>query len=118
MAKGWEHFSTVNDATVESNEAKKARLKRVDRIMRTTPILSEEELKKASNERYAIKMAREEDLVVAYGEKKLKSKRLIREARAIIKRREEEAKKAKEAEIKNAKDETEEMNSEKVETSM
>ena len=94
MAKGWEHFSTVNDKKEESAEQKRARNKIADRIVRTTKTYSEEELKKMSDERYAAKIATEDRLVELYGEKKLKSKRLIREARIIIKRREEEAKKA------------------------
>ena len=102
MAKGWEHFSTVNDATVESDEAKKVRLKQAERIMRTTPILSEEEMKKASNERYAAKIAQEDNLIAAYNDKKLKSKRLIKQARYIKKTREEAEKKAAETEAKNA----------------
>lgn len=94
MAKGWEHFSTVNDIKVESDEAKKAREKRMARIMRTTLTLSEDELKKASEERYAVKTAQEDSLVEAYNAKKLKSKRLIKQARFIKKMREEAEKKA------------------------
>ena len=102
MAKGWEHFSTVNDAKVENVETKRTRQKQTAKIMRTTPTLSEEELKKASNERYAIKVAKEDSLVAAYDEKKLKSKRLIRQARYIKKTREEAEKKAAEAKAKEA----------------
>lgn len=94
MAKGWEHFSTVNDVKEESAEQKQARARVASRIMRTTKTYTEEELKKNSDKLYAEKIATEDRLVELYGEKKLKSKRLIREARIIIKRREEEAKKA------------------------
>ena len=95
MAKGWEHFSTVNDTPVKSDETKKAIRKTAERIMRKTEILSEEQMKKASDERYAAKIAREESLLAAYEEKKLKSKKLIRETRAIKARREKEAAEAK-----------------------
>lgn len=91
MAKGWEHFSTVNDTPVKSDEAKKATRKTAERIMRRVEILSEDEMKKASDKRYAEKVAREESLLAAYEEKKLKSKKLIRETRAIKARREKEA---------------------------
>ena len=106
MAKGWEHFSTVNDARVETKESKKARAKRTERIMRTTPTLSEEDLKKASNERYAIKVAQEDSLVVAYDEKRLKSKKLIKQARYIKKMREEAEKKLAAAAPKSAEPES------------
>lgn len=91
MAKGWEHFSTVNDAPAKSDEAKKITRKTAEHIMRKTKVLSEEQMKKASDERYAAKIAREESLLAAYEEKKLKSKKLIRETRAIKARREKEA---------------------------
>ena len=106
MAKGWEHFSTVNDAKVETEESKRARVKRMERIMRTTPTLSEEDLKKASNERYAIKVAQEDSLVAAYNEKRLKSKKLIKQARYIKKMREEAEKKLAAAAPKGAEPES------------
>ena len=98
MAKGWEHFSTVNDTPVKSEQAKKTTMKTAERIMRKTKTLSEEELKKASDKRYAEKIAREEELLAAYEEKKLKSKKLIRETRQIKARRDKEAAEAKKTE--------------------
>ena len=94
MAKGWTHFSTVNDVVGESAEQKKIRMRTTNRYLRTVKTYNEDELKKASENRYAEKVAREDNLIAMYEEKRLKSKDLIREARMIKKRREDEAKKA------------------------
>jgi len=100
MAKGWEHFSTVNDATVEDVKTKKARSKMTERMIKTVPTLSEEELKKASDERYNEMVAADDFLVAGYNDKRLKSKKLIRQARYVIKKRAEAEKKTKEAKEK------------------
>lgn len=100
MAKGWEHFSTVNDAKVEDVKRKKARSKMTERMIKTVPTLSEEELKKASDERYNEMVAADDFLVAGYNEKRLKSKTLIKQARYVIKKRAEAEKKTKEAEKK------------------
>ena len=47
------------------------------------------QLKKESEDLYATRKAREDALVTAYNDKKLKSKKLISQAKAIIARREE-----------------------------
>lgn len=56
------------------------------------------DLKKEGDEAFIAQKAREDSLVAAFGEKKLKSKALIKEAKAIIAKREKAAKaKAKKA---------------------
>ena len=56
------------------------------------------DLKKEGDEAFLAQKAREDSLVAAFGEKKLKSKALIKEAKAIIAKREKAAKvKAKKA---------------------
>lgn len=50
------------------------------------------DLKKEGDEAFAAQKAREDSLVAAFGEKKLKSKTLIKEAKAIIAKREKAAK--------------------------
>lgn len=54
------------------------------------------DLKKEGDEAFVARKAREDSLVAAFGEKKLKSKALIKEAKAIIAKR-EKAVKAKKA---------------------
>ena len=55
--------------------------------------MTEDELKNYSEKSYQEKIAEEDNLVKAYDEKKLKSKALIKEARAIKSRREKKNKK-------------------------
>ena len=56
------------------------------------------DLKKEGDEAFIAQKAREDSLVAAFGEKKLKSKALIKEAKVIIAKREKAAKaKAKKA---------------------
>lgn len=50
------------------------------------------DLKKEGDEAFVVQKAREDSLVAAFGEKKLKSKALIKEAKAIIAKREKAAK--------------------------
>ena len=50
------------------------------------------DLKKEGDEAFAAQKAREDSLVAAFGEKKLKSKALIKEAKTIIAKREKTAK--------------------------
>lgn len=100
MTKGWEHFSTVNDVKVEDEKSKQTRAKTATRMIRTVVTLSEDEMKKVSNELYEARTAEEDNLIAAYDLKKLKSKRLIKQARNLKKLREEAAKKAAEAQAK------------------
>lgn len=103
MTKGWEHFSTVNDVKVEDKRSKQTRAKAATRMIRTVVTLSEDEMKKASNELYEARTIEEDNLIAAYDSKKLKSKRLIKQARNLKKLREEAAKKAAEAQEKGVK---------------
>ena len=64
-----------------------------------------EDLKKEGDEAFVAQKAREDRLVVAFNEKKLKSKALIKEAKGIIAKRE----KADKAKAKKAGKETAEM---------
>lgn len=99
MAKGWTTIVTIND--VPKGELKTAAWKAFENKHRNDKPMKAEDLKKAGNQRFREKMAHQEQLIEAYNEKKLKSKDLIREARSIIKAREEAAKKL--AEKKAAK---------------
>ncbi len=53
-----------------------------------------EQMKKAGDESYKVKVAREENLIAAYEAKKLKSEALIDEAKALIKERKKKEQKA------------------------
>ena len=88
MAKNWVKFTF---GEVEINEEVKkntlyASTTRYDR-------LKYEDLVKDGDDLAAQKAQREENLVQAYESKKLKSERLIKEAQAILKKRESKAKK-------------------------
>jgi hypothetical protein len=54
-------------------------------------------LKKEGDTMYLLKQTREDNLVAAFEEKKLKSKALIKEAKKVVLEREKKAKKTKEA---------------------
>ena len=77
-----------------SNSPKtKAERTKVDRIasnaIRNVKSLKIEELKKHGDELYDIHVAKEENLISAYNDKRLKSKALIKQAKKIIKKRAE-----------------------------
>lgn len=73
-------------------------------IAKTKPIpdfKDEKEMKKYQNEQHEAARAKEDVLINGYKEKKLKSKRLIKEARALIKKRKAETAKSNKAKSGN-----------------
>lgn len=58
---------------------------KIDNMVKNVKTLTLEEMKKQTEVNFQEKKAREESLVQAYADKKLKSKELIKEARALIK---------------------------------
>ena len=62
----------------------KTRKMKIDNMVKNVKSLSIEEMKKQSEQNYINKTARENSLIQAYTDKKLKSKALIKEAPALI----------------------------------
>lgn len=95
MAKGWTLF-TIGEIKEDtrSTQQKRHEEKKFSNAIRNEKTLKYEELVEQSVKREAAKTAREDQLVKAYEEKKLKSKALIKETQAIIKKRQKKAEKA------------------------
>lgn len=70
----------------ETRGQKVRRRKKFEDKIRNTTILSEEQLKEESERAYVAELARKEELVDAYKSKKLKSQKLIKEARTAMKK--------------------------------
>ena len=100
MAKGWTLF-TIGEVREDtrSTQQKRNEEKKFSNAIRNTRILKYNELVEQSEKNEAAKIAREDQLVKAYEEKKLKSKALIKETQAIIKKRQKKAKKEATVEI-------------------
>jgi hypothetical protein len=98
MAKGWVKVVTVNDVdTVQGTTTEKnKRMHSFNNMIRNIKPKTAFEMKKESEELYEQAKAREDNLVAAYNDKRLKSKNAIKEARAIIKARAAAKNKAKE----------------------
>ena len=73
----------------KENEKLQRNLK-IDTILRTTPSLKIDDLKEEGLKAYEEKVAKENKLIEAYNNKKLKSRKLIKQARHIINFREKE----------------------------
>ena len=65
---------------------------KINNFVKKAKSLSVEEMKKQSEANFAAKTFRENSLITAYTEKKLKSQSLIKEAQALIKAKEKAAK--------------------------
>lgn len=102
MAKGWTKVKTVNDAPVNKESAadKRKRIHEFENTLRNTPVMSEDELKKHGIQLGNAKEERENSLVQAYEDKRLKSAKAIKEAQRIIRAR-EKAKEKKEKASEN-----------------
>lgn len=100
MAKGWTTF-TFGEVTTDtrSTQQKRHDERAFSNAIKNTRTLKFAELVEQSEKNEAAKTAREDQLVVAYGEKKLKSKALIKETQAIIKKRQKKAKKEATVEV-------------------
>ena len=88
MAKNWENIfnNSIGSTTKKTN-------KNFERMMKEKP-MSFDELKKQGELLYLDKIAQEDRIITLYEEKKLKSKSLIKKARDIKAKREEEKEKA------------------------
>ena len=86
MAKNWEKvFDNSIGSTIKKTN------KNFERMMKEKP-MTYDELKNQGDSLYSKKVAYENQIVTLYDEKKLKSKNLIKEARYIKSKREEEEK--------------------------
>lgn len=86
MAKNWVKF-TFGETEVSEKTDKKTLYVSTSKYNR----MKYEDLVKEGDDLAAQKTAREENLIQAYEDKKLKSERLIKEAQALIKKRESKA---------------------------
>ena len=114
MAKGWTVLKTVNDENcITTREEKIKRNKNFAKMVKKAEgaVLKDPEqdikrLKKEGEDLYLAKVGRENQLVEAYNEKRLKSKTAIKEAKRIAKERADAEKKKKEKIESNVKAET------------
>ena len=104
MSKGWVQLETIHSANWNEKSKKWEKFskkegipqKKVDNVIRNQPKLTFLQLQADGEEAYKEKTAKEDALIAAYEDKRLKSKNLMREARRIIKARKAAAKKAQE----------------------
>lgn len=75
---------------LEFDGKEKVNRNKVNNTIKNTRTLTIAELKKQAEENYQAKVAREESLINAYKEKKIKSKSLIKEAKSLIATKEKE----------------------------
>jgi outer membrane cobalamin receptor len=89
MAKNWENIfnNSIGSTTKKTN-------KNFEKMMKEKP-MTFDELKKQGESLYLDKIAQEDHIVALYEEKKLKSKNLIKKARDIKAKREEQEEKEK-----------------------
>ena len=90
MVKGKATLVPKKDEPVKSAEGGRPHLFSLKKVKSQ----SYEELKKEGDKLYAVKVANEDKLVDAFNDGKIKSKEAVRQAKAIIKRREKEAEEA------------------------
>ena len=76
---------------------------KINNFVKNVKSLSVEEMKKQSEANFAAKNFRENSLITAYTEKKLKSQSLIKEAQALIKAKEKAVNKTASKEKKEVK---------------
>lgn len=89
MAKNWVTIETVNNIPKEniSNNNKKKREASFRILIDNSKSLSIPEMKKRSQKLYEIEKAKEDNLLEAFNDKRLKSKNLIQQALRIKKER-------------------------------
>ena len=90
MPKGW--TLVLENTSVSKNETK-GKEQKVNRILKNVKSKSYEELKKDADAAYDAAESRKKNLLQAYEDKKLKSKTLIKEAKAIKKELDKAARK-------------------------
>lgn len=111
MAKGWKSIGnnalSIRPSTIEEKETRKRDIIRKERnfakAIRNTPSLKAAEIEERGERRFFKRQVEEVDLLIAFEEKKLKSKTAIKRAINIKKRRAEAEKKEKEAALKGEK---------------
>lgn len=98
MGKEWTTIETVNSVyKAETKTEKTHKIKNFNKLIDNTKSLKLEDLKKHGDNLYTTQKNAENDLLQAYNDKKLKSKKLIKQALRIKKERDK---------IKNAKQNT------------
>lgn len=93
----WTSIYTNAPVNKKSDAEKRVANKVADKMIRNVVRLNAEAAKKESDAHYAEKIAREESLLAAYDAKKLKSARLIKEAKALAATRNEKTSKKEKA---------------------
>lgn len=85
MAKGWKLVATsaLDYGNTETRQEKIRRFHKFDNLIRNTLTEKEEILRKQSEKRFLKAKAEEEQLLQAFRDKKLKSKALIKRAKAL-----------------------------------
>lgn len=88
MAKGWVNFATVNKLEPTDPNLAKRYARKFDNIMRSMKTPSAFDLKKEAEEADVIKNQQKAFLMQGFKDKKLKSKRLIKQAQGNMKKEE------------------------------
>lgn len=110
MSKEWIKIDTIYSTTKPKTREERAKQARAfKRLMAKTEKLSAADLKKASNEYYAEQKLKNDCLLQAYEDKRLKSKEAIKQAIRIKKEREKKHNDAKQdtKKVSNVKETTE-----------
>lgn len=95
----WKTIYTNATKSEKTDAEKRAAAKALNRAVAQTKPRSAADMKKESDALYAAKVAREESLLAAYDAKKLKSKALIKEAKALAAARDKASDKKAVAEV-------------------
>ena len=110
MAKNWIHIDTIyslkNSPETKAEQRRKTKI--YNRLMAQTKTLSAADMRKNSITLYNEQKAKENDLLQAYEDKKLKSEKAIKQAIRIKKERMKKSTDAKQntEKVSNDKDET------------
>lgn len=99
MSKEWKLFATnsTNFGNMETKEDRIRREHKFNNVIRNVETLSVDKLKEESDKLFDKRNQNNAELILAFKEKKLKSKKLIKKAKAL-KKKEKEAAQAKSAE--------------------
>lgn len=96
----WTTVFTNATKDTRTDAQKRAANKAVNKMLRNTASKSVADMKKESDALYEAQVAREDSLLAAYEEKKLKSATLIKEAKGIVAARKEKASPKKQTKAK------------------
>lgn len=92
MSKNWETVFTNATKETRTKAEQVRQAQTAEKMLRSLSSRKEVNLKKEGDDAFAVQAAREDSLIAAFGEKKLKSKALIKEAKSLIAKREKIAK--------------------------